>query len=604
MSDPASTVGIEDVLASVRRLVSTERPKPADLEAEPPAPEPVEALVLTADFRVTQDPPETETETEAEGSADVDGGATDTEVDTPAQVDVHLPFEDAAAEGSDAPGAAPADDGLPVLALTDPADAVDTPDGLAEAPAETATSVLSLEDRIAQLEAAVLAHTPQDFEPDGSEDLAEHRPESIPGVAGSDTAGSDGDLTDVELAARFAEEDLAENILDDVPPEAPAPAPKRGDATAVIDAYMARAAEAAVDAAETATDDVASAALETALDQGDPEPAGDGLSETAAAEEDAADPDHPHGAAEVAGPDMPEAEDDGAAAPKLDGVAWAREGVIAAALEEALTRVASETAAAAAAKSARMAVEEAQDDAPPLDPAEAQAAEPAVAEETPDSDGDQDAVTDEDMSPEEDAGAGDLAWAAPDATADDVGLELGHAPEAVRLVAVEAAAAPEDAGLDAFAPAPDPAAAEAPSDDESDEIDFDAWENIYARTEAEAAAETSDVAGPHRLFRAKPSLVTEDTADGDAAPGAEADAEADADDSWDDRIYHLESEDALGGLDFADETQEIDEDSLRDMVAEIVREELQGALGERITRNVRKLVRREIMRALSVREFD
>lgn len=48
----------------------------------------------------------------------------------------------------------------------------------------------------------------------------------------------------------------------------------------------------------------------------------------------------------------------------------------------------------------------------------------------------------------------------------------------------------------------------------------------------------------------------------------------------------------------------IDEDVLRDMVAEIVREELQGALGERITRNVRKLVRREIMRAASIREFE
>ncbi|MEM6729524.1 MAG: hypothetical protein AAF618_13560 [Pseudomonadota bacterium] len=43
----------------------------------------------------------------------------------------------------------------------------------------------------------------------------------------------------------------------------------------------------------------------------------------------------------------------------------------------------------------------------------------------------------------------------------------------------------------------------------------------------------------------------------------------------------------------------IDADLLRDMVSEIVREELQGALGERITRNVRKLVRREINRALA-----
>ena len=40
------------------------------------------------------------------------------------------------------------------------------------------------------------------------------------------------------------------------------------------------------------------------------------------------------------------------------------------------------------------------------------------------------------------------------------------------------------------------------------------------------------------------------------------------------------------------------------MVSEIVRQELQGTLGERITRNVRKLVRREIYRALAANELD
>ena len=48
----------------------------------------------------------------------------------------------------------------------------------------------------------------------------------------------------------------------------------------------------------------------------------------------------------------------------------------------------------------------------------------------------------------------------------------------------------------------------------------------------------------------------------------------------------------------------LDEEALRDLVAEIVRQELQGALGERITRNVRKLVRREIHRALTSQDFD
>ncbi len=48
----------------------------------------------------------------------------------------------------------------------------------------------------------------------------------------------------------------------------------------------------------------------------------------------------------------------------------------------------------------------------------------------------------------------------------------------------------------------------------------------------------------------------------------------------------------------------IDEETLRGLVSEIVRQELQGALGERITRNVRKLVRREIHRVLMSQDFD
>ena len=48
----------------------------------------------------------------------------------------------------------------------------------------------------------------------------------------------------------------------------------------------------------------------------------------------------------------------------------------------------------------------------------------------------------------------------------------------------------------------------------------------------------------------------------------------------------------------------LDEAALRDIVAKLIREELQGELGERITRNVRKLVRREILRAMASREFE
>ncbi|MGB8812134.1 MAG: hypothetical protein WCC57_03020 [Paracoccaceae bacterium] len=55
---------------------------------------------------------------------------------------------------------------------------------------------------------------------------------------------------------------------------------------------------------------------------------------------------------------------------------------------------------------------------------------------------------------------------------------------------------------------------------------------------------------------------------------------------------------------FDDEDAVVDEEVLRDLVRDIIREELQGALGERITRNVRKLVRAEINRAMATREFD
>ena len=47
-----------------------------------------------------------------------------------------------------------------------------------------------------------------------------------------------------------------------------------------------------------------------------------------------------------------------------------------------------------------------------------------------------------------------------------------------------------------------------------------------------------------------------------------------------------------------------DDEALRRVIEEVVRQELSGALGERITRNVRKLVRRELRRVLSDDGFD
>ncbi|SEW25983.1 hypothetical protein SAMN04488515_1893 [Cognatiyoonia koreensis] len=48
----------------------------------------------------------------------------------------------------------------------------------------------------------------------------------------------------------------------------------------------------------------------------------------------------------------------------------------------------------------------------------------------------------------------------------------------------------------------------------------------------------------------------------------------------------------------------VDEEALRQIVMRIVRDELQGKMGERITRNVRKMVRREIHRVITSQDFD
>lgn len=126
----------------------------------------------------------------------------------------------------------------------------------------------------------------------------------------------------------------------------------------------------------------------------------------------------------------------------------------------------------------------------------------------------------------------------------------------------EAAPVPETAA-DGLRDVPD-AAAEAPADELTEELTPEAFDI------GDEQAET---------------LPAEDQAAGDL--------EADASEP-----------DDLDTDDLADDEAVLDEESLRTLVAEIVRQELQGALGERITRNVRKLVRREIHRALAAQDLE
>ncbi len=77
------------------------------------------------------------------------------------------------------------------------------------------------------------------------------------------------------------------------------------------------------------------------------------------------------------------------------------------------------------------------------------------------------------------------------------------------------------------------------------------------------------------------------------------------DDHQDDLLDDDSDEAATDNLTaFLDDDALVDEAALREMVAQIVRQELQGELGERITRNVRKLVRREIYRVINSQEFE
>lgn len=128
------------------------------------------------------------------------------------------------------------------------------------------------------------------------------------------------------------------------------------------------------------------------------------------------------------------------------------------------------------------------------------------------------------------------------------------------------------------------------------EDDTAEWQGDFEDNDLAGAAEAQDEAPQDPVQTSDEAFEDEAEDDADIAAAAPLPGR--------DRIVHrstsyeLYDEDDRATLAAEDETL-IDEEVLRDLVAEIVRQELQGALGERITRNVRKLVRREIHRALA-----
>ncbi len=119
--------------------------------------------------------------------------------------------------------------------------------------------------------------------------------------------------------------------------------------------------------------------------------------------------------------------------------------------------------------------------------------------------------------------------------------------------------------------------------------------------EAELAQDMAADPVPDSVDEAAAEALEADLVEDDLSEADVVDAEG-AEVEWEDVHPH-----ETGHLHFQSDGEEadyLDEEALRVMVARMVREELQGTVGERITHNVRRLVRREISRALALQDYD
>jgi hypothetical protein len=180
---------------------------------------------------------------------------------------------------------------------------------------------------------------------------------------------------------------------------------------------------------------------------------------------------------------------------------------------------------------------------------------------------------------------GDTVWNSADATDDvqghDTTLILTEAVEAE--VAENAEAAVEVGDLPEAAIDDDLARDEHDHDERAADVQYDDERAQDAQADtvvAEASAESAvDFGGQDSIIFHDPTAASDEER-GFAAPMSRASV-----------------------VDLDDTAGFVSEDLLREIVRDMIREELQGDLGERITRNVRKLVRAEINRALASRDF-
>ncbi|QDC10601.1 hypothetical protein FHY55_15755 [Oceanicola sp. D3] len=173
---------------------------------------------------------------------------------------------------------------------------------------------------------------------------------------------------------------------------------------------------------------------------------------------------------------------------------------------------------------------------------------------------------------------------------------------------------------------PEPVVAEAPATEEPDEFDEESLAAYIAEADEEPVADPQFARSDARAeegaaddmpfveegeggFDADTPEAADEALDGyvvgtEAASG-ERDIADDAD-PWEDADFDEVDGAEAGPLTAAQGDEHgapaiIDEALLTDLVSEVVRAELRGRMGERITQNVRKLVRREIARALETR---
>jgi hypothetical protein len=186
----------------------------------------------------------------------------------------------------------------------------------------------------------------------------------------------------------------------------------------------------------------------------------------------------------------------------------------------------------------------------------------------------------------------DELWSAPEAPL----AEMALGAEEAEVVVAEAVAEPEPAPVVLW---PESATDPAPWS-EADWAEEPATPTTAFVVEEAAPDATPDTAPIAEPVVAEPPVLTlvDRVPEEEPEPAVATEAEDDAGDG-------LDVAGVLTAALIEDEAFRVmDEEELHVLVRTMVREELQGNLGERITRNVRKLVRAEINRALAARALD